>query len=76
MWCWAESERSPVGVHRVQDGLELWVWFSFLHHGQVVAQRAQAGFELLVIQTTGFLFVEVSEVRDENGTRKKKVFIR
>lgn len=61
---------SPVGVHSVQNGFKLRVWFSFLHHGQVVAQRTQAGFELLVIQTAGFLFVEVSGVRNKNGRQK------
>lgn len=50
---------SPVWIHSVQNCFELRVGFPFLHHGQVVAQRAQAGFELLVVQAAGFVLVKV-----------------
>ena len=63
---WAEPllllpSRSPVRIHSVQDGLELRVGLPFLHHGQVIAQGAQTGFELLVVQPAGLVLVEVFE---------------
>lgn len=53
------GSHSPVGVDGVEYGLELWVWFSLLHHGQVVTQRAQTRLELLVVQATRLLLIEV-----------------
>ena len=51
----------PVRIHSVQDGLKLRVGLPFLHHGQVIAQGAQTGFELLVVQPAGLVLVKVFE---------------
>lgn len=49
----------PVGIHSVEYSLKLWIRFALFHHGQVVAQRAQTGLELLVVQTTRLLLVKM-----------------
>lgn len=56
---------SPVRVHSVQNRLKLWVRLPFLHHGQVIAQGAQAGLELLVIQAARFVLVKVSAAQSQ-----------
>ena len=52
-------EAVPVGVHHVEDGLELGVLLAVLHHRQVVAQRPQARLELGVVEAPALLLVEV-----------------
>ncbi len=50
---------SPVWIHNIENGLELWL--RLLHHGQVVAEGAQAGLEGVVVEATRLVLVEVAE---------------
>ena len=49
----------PVGIHRSEDALELGIFFTFLHNGQIVAKRTQARLEFLMIQVTSLVLVKV-----------------
>ena len=76
---WAEPllllpSRSPVRIHSVQDGLELRVGLPFVHHGQVIAQGAQTGFELLVVQPAGLVLVEES-VAESRGLSSEALLL-
>lgn len=49
-------------------GFKLWISLSFLHHGQIISQGSQAGLELLVVQLTRLVFVEMPAI--ENDARR------
>jgi hypothetical protein len=63
----------PVGIDDVEDSLEFWVHLSLLHHGEVVAQRTQAGFELVVIQLAALILVKVPARTTEKMVTVKPV---
>jgi hypothetical protein len=49
----------PVWIDDVQEVLKLWISLSLLHHGQVVAESTQTRLELLVLQPTALVLVEM-----------------
>ena len=54
-----------VGVHQVQDGLELRLRFPVLHHEEIVTQGAETGLECIVVQLASFILVEMTEHHGE-----------
>lgn len=50
-----------MNIALTEYSLELGVGLSFLHHGQVVAERAQARLELVVVESPRPVLVEVFE---------------
>ena len=49
----------PISVHIIEDLLEFRLILALVDHGQVVAEGAQTGLELLVVQLPGTVFVIV-----------------
>lgn len=48
-----------------EDSLELRVWLTLLHHGQVVPESPQTGFEFVMVEAAGAFLVEVFEHHGE-----------
>ena len=60
---------APIGIDAVENDLELGVALALLHHGQVVAERAQARLELLVVELARLVLVKVLEHHAELAQR-------
>ena len=65
----------PIGIHSPEDSLKFRIFFAFFDNGQIISERAKTWLELLVIQITCLVLVEVPGQRERNTPVRVRIVI-